>query len=208
MPFSTTGAQRASRHRSIMRPILAALLAIGAVAPVASTASAPAAEAYTPGVSAPWHSVEHYYLKLVNCTRTGGWVRSDGSCAGYGSGRYSAYVAPLKLGPGLSDKVARPYARLLARRNLCTHTADGDPGYRLRRAGYRAWTWGENIGCRSGYSNIYKAVLASHLNMQAEKSTNGGHWKNIKNSRYTYVGIGVWVYGGRTRVVSDFYRPA
>jgi uncharacterized protein YkwD len=43
--------------------------------------------------------------------------------------------------------------------------------------------------------------------MQAEKSTNGGHWRNIKNSRYTYIGIGIWRYGSRTRVVTDFYRP-
>jgi hypothetical protein len=202
LPGSTEGAQRVSHRRRVSRPLFVALLAAFVVMP----ATAPQAEAWTPQYTAPWYNVEVYYLKLVNCTRTGGWVRSDGSCAGYGSGRYSAYVRPLRLGSGLSSKVARPYAKLIARKNLCTHFADGDPGYRLRRAGYRNYTWGENIGCRSGYTNIYKAVLASHLNMQAEKSTGGGHWKNIKNSRYNYVGIGVWVYNGRTRVVSDFYR--
>ena len=36
--------------------------------------------------SAPWLAVEKYYLKLLNCTRTGGWVLADGSCKGYGSG--------------------------------------------------------------------------------------------------------------------------
>lgn len=203
MPGPTEGAQRAS-HRPAIRPFLIALLAAFVIAPLGAPATAEAA--WAPVYDAPWYKVEVYYLRLVNCTRTGGWVRSDGSCAGYGSGNYSGYVAPLKLGPHLSAKVARPYARLLARRNLCTHSADGDPAYRLRRAGYRNLTWGENIGCRNGYSSIYKAVLASHLNMQAEKSSGGGHWKNIKNARFNYVGIGIWVYSGRTRVVSDFYR--
>lgn len=202
LPVTTDGTQRVSRRRHIRRPLIAALLAAFVVAP----ATAPQAEAWTPQYTAPWLKVEVYYLKLVNCTRTGGWVGSDGSCSGYGSGQYSAYVQPLKLGPNLSSKVSRPYAKLIARRNICGHFADGDPGYRLRRAGYRNYTWGENIGCRNGYSNIYKAVLESHLNMQAEKATGGGHWKNIKNPKYNYAGVGVWVYSGRTRVVTDFYR--
>ena len=44
--------------------------------------------------------------------------------------------------------------------------------------------------------------------MQAEKSTNGGHWKNIKNPRFNLVGIGIWEYGSRMRVVTDFYHAA
>ena len=44
--------------------------------------------------------------------------------------------------------------------------------------------------------------------MQAEKSYNGGHWKNIKNRYFQYVGIGVYKYSGRVRLVEDFYRPA
>jgi hypothetical protein len=43
--------------------------------------------------------------------------------------------------------------------------------------------------------------------MQAEKSWNGPHWRNIKNARYTSVGVGIWRYYPRVRVVSDFYRP-
>jgi len=110
------------------------------------------------------------------------------------------------LTSGISTHVSRPYARLLAVRGLCTHFADHDPGYRLRRAGFLHWTWGENIGCRDGYTSVKSAVLASHLAFQAEKYTGGGHWKNIKNSAYLYVGIGVWRYGIRTRLVTDFYR--
>ena len=192
MPVGPSGAQRASRRRSVL---VASVLALGAVLALHSVATA---------ATAPWLSVEQYYLRLLNCTRTGGWVRSDGSCAAYGSGRYSAYVAPIRLSTGLSDRVARPWARYLAIRARCTH---GDPSYRLRSAGYYSWTWAENIGCRDGYSSAYRAVLASHLKFQSERSWNGGHWRNIKNSRFRYVGIGVWKYYSRIRLVTDFYRP-
>ena len=92
-------------------------------------------------------------------------------------------------------------------RNLCNHWYDGDPGGRLRRAGYYGYTWGENIGCRWGYTTVRAAVLASHLVFQAERATNGSHWQNIKNSRFTTVGIGIWKYGSQVRLVTDFYRP-
>jgi uncharacterized protein YkwD len=109
------------------------------------------------------------------------------------------------LSIGISDRVARPYAHLLGRRALCSHYADHDPGYRLRRAGYTSWLWGENLGCGSNYSSVRAAVLASHLLMQAEKASNGGHWRNIKNAKFQRVGIGIWKYYGRVRVISDFY---
>ena len=148
-----------------------------------------------------WAAVETYYLKLLNCTRQGGWVTSTGTCSSPGGSGLNA----LALSKGISDRVARPYAKLLATRGLCTHTADGDPGDRLRRAGYTSAYWGENIGCRSG--NPYSAVLGSHLYFQSEKSYNGGHWRNIMRPDFTHVGIGVWVYSGRVRLVTDFYYP-
>lgn len=151
--------------------------------------------------SATWYAVETYYFRLLNCTRTGGLVRSDGSCSGAGSGP----LAPYLLDAGISSKVARPYAKLLASRGICSHFADGDPGDRLRRAGYPNYVWGENIGCRSG--DPYAAVLGSHLYFQAERSTNGGHWRNIMNPAFDRVGIGVWVASGRVRLVTDFYHP-
>jgi hypothetical protein len=184
---------------------LAAAPGVGASTTTASLTPSASTAMTTTAVDKPWYSVERFYFGLVNCTRTGGWVLSDGTCRGYGSGRYSAYVAPITYSYGLSDKVSRPYARLLVLRGLCSHTADGDPGYRLRRAGFMRWTWGENIGCRDGYSTAKAAVLASHLRFQAEKSTNGGHWRNIKNARYHWIGIGIWRSGTRTRLVVDFY---
>jgi hypothetical protein len=178
--------------------------------PAAATSGPPARGAVTHAALAvtavpPWWPEEMYYLALVNCTRTGGWVQSNGTCVGYGSGKYSAYVRPLAHTAGISSLVARPYARLLATRGQCSHFLDGSPGDRLRRAGYRSFTWGENIGCRDGYSWARPAILASHLYFQAEKSSNGGHWRNIKNPKFQWIGIGVWRYGTRTRLVTDFY---
>ena len=199
------GAQRASRNplrRFIRHAVFAGgIAALGIVAPIGQASTADAITT----VDRPWYTVEQYYLGLANCTRTGGWVLSDGTCRGYGSGRYSAYVRPLRYSSSISDRDSRPYAKLLAVRALCTHYANGDPGYRLRRIGLYHSTWGENIGCRDGYSTAKAAVLASHLAMQAERSTNGGHWRNLKNRNYIWVGIGVWRYYSRTRLVTDFY---
>jgi hypothetical protein len=148
-----------------------------------------------------WASVETYYLGLMNCTRTGGWVTSTGHCSSPG-GRA---VAPLKLDKGISSKVSRPYARKLAIGADCSHFIGGNPGDRLRRAGYRNYTWAENIGCRSGGARA--AVLGSHRFFQSEKSYNGGHYVNLMNKKYDRVGIGVWVSHGRVRLVIDFYHP-
>jgi uncharacterized protein YkwD len=147
-----------------------------------------------------WGKVETYYLGLMNCTRTGGWVTSAGRCSSPG-GRN---VAPLKLDAGISTNVTRPYAKRLAISGDCSHFIGGNPGDRLRRAGYTSYRWAENIGCRSG--DPFKAVLASHLFFQSEKSYNGGHYVNLMNAAYNRVGIGVWVSGGRVRLVIDFYH--
>jgi uncharacterized protein YkwD len=148
-----------------------------------------------------WAAVETYYLNLMNCTRTGGWVTSSGSCSSPG-GRS---VAPLWIDSGISSKVSRPYAKRLAVNGQCSHFIGGNPGDRLRAAGYTSYIWAENLGCRSG--NPYSAVLGSHLFFQSEKSYNGGHYVNLMNAKYDRVGIGVWVSGGRVRLVVDFYHP-
>ena len=219
---STTGAHAASSpadhsFRPSGRPILglalaAAVIATLAIAPAVQAATRPvgttsqtATLLSTTTIDRPWYSTEQFYLGLLNCTRTGGWVLSNGTCRGYGSGYYSSWVAPITYSFGLSDNVSRPYSAYLAVRAACSHTADGDPGYRLRRAGYTRWTWGENIGCRDGYSTAKAAVLASHLVFQSEKSSNGGHWVNMKNRSYHWVGVGIWRSGSRTRLVIDFY---
>jgi uncharacterized protein YkwD len=151
--------------------------------------------------SGTWGAVERYYLRLMNCTRTGGWVTSGGACGSPG-GRS---VAPLRLDAGISARVSRPYARKLAVNNMCTHFSGGNPGDRLRRAGYSSYRWAENLGCRSG--NAYSAVLGSHRFFQSERPYSGGHYVNLMNRAYDRAGIGVWVSGGRVRLVIDFYHP-
>ena len=150
-----------------------------------------------------WGAVETYYLGLMNCTRTGGLVTSSGTCSSPG-GRS---VAPLKLDAGISTNVARPYAKKLATSGACTHFSGGNPGDRLRAAGYTSYIWAENLGCRSG--NPSSAVLGSHLYFQSERSWSplGGHYVNLMNAKYDRVGIGVWVSGGRVRLVVNFYHP-
>ena len=215
MPGSSNGAQRASRRSHIRA--LTALFLVATV--LGSLAAAPTVGATTAGtyriasvttlttttIDRPWYTIEGFYFGLVNCTRTGGWVQRDGTCLGYGSGRYSAYVRPLARSYSIADKVSRPYAKLLAVRNLCSHFADHDPGYRLRRVGYTHYTWGENIGCRDGYSSAKAAVLSSHLYFQAEKSYGGHHYLNLINPRFTHVGVGIWREGGRNWFVTDFW---
>jgi len=172
--------------------------------PPASTSSGGGSVGISTGGSGgggSYAGVERYYLGLMNCTRTGGWVTSSGSCSSPG-GRN---VAALRLDSGISSRVARPYARLLATTGQCSHYADGGPDDRLRRAGYTNYTWGENIGCRSG--NPYSAVLATHLFFQSERSYNGGHYRNLMDPDFSRVGIGVAVSGGRVRLVIDFYHP-
>jgi uncharacterized protein YkwD len=128
-------------------------------------ASAPRTSAPTRGAAVgggSWAAVETYYLGLMNCTRTGGWVTSTGACSSPG-GRN---VAPLKLDAGISSKVSRPYAKRIAISGDCSHFIGGNPGDRLRAAGYTSYRWAENLGCRSG--NPYAAVLGSHLFFQSE----------------------------------------
>jgi hypothetical protein len=148
-----------------------------------------------------WGAVETFYLGIMNCTRTGGWVTTSGTCSSPG-GRS---VAPLKLDSGISTNVSRPYAKRLATSGQCSHFIGGNPGDRLRAAGYTSYIWAENLGCRSG--NPKTAVLGSHLYFQSEKSYLGGHYVNMMNAKYDRVGIGVWVYSSRVRLVVDFYHP-
>ena len=110
-----------------------------------------------------------------------------------------------RLDASISTKVSRPYAKLLATRNICNHFIGGTPGDRLRRAGYTSYIWAENLGCRSG--SPAASVLGSHLFFQSERSYSGGHYVNLMNAKYDRVGIGVWVSSGRVRLVVDFYHP-
>jgi hypothetical protein len=148
-----------------------------------------------------WAAAERYYLTLMNCTRTGGYVTSSGDCNSPG-GRN---VAPLWIDAGISAKVSRPYAKYLAETGICSHFADGNPGTRLRRAGYDSYRWAENISCPKSM-DVMPLMVYTQQYFQAE-GWGGGHYINLMNAEYDRVGIGVWVANGRAEVVIDFYRP-
>lgn len=152
----------------------------------------------SPTSSSPWYAVELYYLSLLNCVHTGGWVHSDGSCTGRGTNG----LAPYRLNAGISNNVTRPWAKYLAQTGQLYH---GCPGCRLAAAGYTSAYWGENLGWWSGdpYTGAIKVVLF----FESEKPYNGGHWRNLMSSAFHSIGIGVWMSGGRAVYNSDFYGP-
>jgi uncharacterized protein YkwD len=155
--------------------------------------------------SSTWLAAEKYLLSLLNCTRGGGWVLADGSCSEPGG----SGIAPLKYDAGISDEVARPYAKRLASSGVCSHFyGGGDPGDRLRAAGYTSYHWAENIGCRY-YNDPRDAAVGLVRFFQSEKfwSPVGGHYVNLMNRAYDRAGVGLWVSGGNLNFVVNFYRP-
>ena len=77
--------------------------------------------------------VEAYYLRLMNCTRTGGWVTSGGACSSPG-GRD---VAPLVAQRRDQQHASRGRTRSSSRpATTATTSSAGTPGDRLRRAGF------------------------------------------------------------------------
>jgi hypothetical protein len=171
--------------------ILAAVCLLGGSVPAAA--------------SAPFEDLEHFALTLVNCTRSGGWVRADGSCKARGSGRYSTYRKPLTLHTGISSKVSRVYAGKLAAADACRHDLGGSSiQQRFRRGGYTGTPYGESLGCSGGWTTR-QMVIRTHRMMQSERSSNGWHWRNMKNPDFKRVGIGIARHGQQSRVVYDFY---
>jgi uncharacterized protein YkwD len=155
--------------------------------------------------SSGWLAAEKYLLSLLNCTRGGGWVLADGSCSEPGG----SGIAPLKYDAGISDAVARPYAKRLAGSGVCSHFyGGGSPGDRLRSAGYTSYHWAENIGCHY-YPDPRDQAVALVRFYQSEKfwSPVGGHFVNMMNRAYDRAGVGFWVSGGNANFVVNFYRP-
>ena len=152
-----------------------------------------------------YERLERYALKLVNCTRTGGWVQADGSCKGFGSGKHSRPREPLRFHGGIADEIAWPWARRIAQARYCGHSLAGqDVDRRFRRAGYRHPENGENVGCSYAWG-ARKMVLRTHRMMQSERSYGGPHWQQMKDPDFRSVGIAVAKAGGQTRIVIDFY---
>ena len=165
----------------------------------------PSKPVVTRPTSGTWLAAEKYLLSLLNCTRGGGWVLADGSCSEPGG----SGIALLKYDAGISDAVARPYAKRLASAGICSHFyGGGSPGDRLRAAGYTSYHWAENIGCRY-YNDPRDAAVGLVRFYQSEKfwSPVGGHYVNMMNRSYDRAGVGLWVTSGNLNFVVNFYRP-
>jgi hypothetical protein len=175
------------------------------VAVLAASLTAPAAVA-APSVKRV-AAAEQYAHELLNCTRTGRFVRADGKCIKRAGNRHSAWRKPLRLHARISRRVAWPWAQAIAVHGFCAHSFASLPNLtqRMRTSGFRYRLHGENIGCGSSAGSPKQVVLAVHRMMQAEKRWRGGHWRNIKEVGYKSVGIAVARGNGRTTVVWDFY---
>ena len=120
--------------------------------------------------TAPWHGAELYMLALMNCTRTGGWVTSSGSCSSVTHHVLPAQAA-LAFDDGIANKVSRPYAKYLADRNALSHTLLGSPHSRLAAAGYGSGTWGEHLFARqspSGGHDPHRDLLPERVSLSAQ----------------------------------------
>jgi hypothetical protein len=184
--------RRTSRPRATAVLLLSLLLVGLTVAPAAAATTR-------------YPALEWFAIRLVNCTRTGGKVQADGSCKGWGTGRYSKYRAPLKMHRGISDAIAYPWARRIAKANYCGHTLAGSSvAKRFGKAGYRNRHNGENVGCSYAWG-AKQMVIRTHRMMQAEKAWKGPHWRQMKDPDFKSAGIGVVKVNGKTRIVVDFY---
>jgi hypothetical protein len=155
--------------------------------------------------SSPWYGSELYYLSLMNCTRTGGWVTNVGDCSSV-----THHTLPsqnrLVLDAGISSKVARPYAKYMADLRLLDHYLHGTtPHSRMCAQGYCGSAWGENIA--SPASSGKAGMIAVEQFYQNEYWCRCEHYYNIMYPHFRRAGIGVWVSSTTraVRVVIDFY---
>jgi hypothetical protein len=183
-------------------------LHLGAGASATFTVARPKAPviAYTGGVASstrPYYASEVYYMALMNCTRTGGWVTVGGNCSTETHHTLPAQ-GPLRLSADISNKVSRPYAKYMADRKILDHYAYHDPHWRLCNwGGYCGGSWGENIASPSNASKF--GMIDIELFYQNEYWCRCEHYYNIMAPFLNQASVGVWVANGVVRVSIDFY---
>ncbi len=182
-------------------------LHISAAASATFTVAKPRSSSISSGgaasASSPWYSSEVYYMNLMNCTRTGGWVTSGGACS-----TETHHTLPaqgrLALDAGISNKVSRPYAKKMAANRLLDHYLSGTtPHSRLAAQGWGGPSWGENIASPSSFGK--GGMIAIEVFYQNEYWCRCEHYFNIMNPYFRRAGVGVWVTNGVVRVSIDFY---
>jgi hypothetical protein len=156
--------------------------------------------------NSPWFSSEKYYMGLMNCTRTGGWVTAGGACSSVTHHVMPAQGA-LRYNPGIST-VARTYSKVLAERGMLTHYLDGTtPHQRMAAAGYPGGSWGENLASPSsvGASGMIHVETFFQNEYKCRNRCEFAHYYNIMNPYFHQAGVGVWVARGHVRVTIEFY---
>ncbi|MGD0249265.1 MAG: Ig-like domain-containing protein, partial [Candidatus Limnocylindrales bacterium] len=132
--------------------------------------------------NSPWYASEVYYLRLMNCTRTGGWVTSAGTCSTVTHHTLPAQGA-LSLNAAISNKVARPYAKYMADHRLLDHFLNGtNPHSRLCNWGsFCGGAWGENIASTgAGASTTTTSWLRSYTRPASASGTPiASEWPSI-----------------------------
>jgi hypothetical protein len=182
-------------------------LHLGAAATATFTVSKPKSTsiAYTGGVASatrPYYGSEVYYMKLMNCTRTGGWVTGSGACSSVTHHTLPAQ-GPLRLSATISNKVSRPFAKYMADRRILNHYAYHDPQWRLCHwAGLCGSAWAENIA--SPTSAGKGGMIDIEIFYQNEYWCRCEHYYNIMAPFLNQAGVGVWVSHGVVRVSIDF----
>jgi hypothetical protein len=171
------------------------------------TASAPVAGAHVRRAK----GAEDLAFRLTNCIRTGGHVTRYGKCKGWGSGRYSHYVPPLKRSTKISNRVSWPWARTSVtfygtRSCWIGHSRRGSTvDTRFASADLRKASNGENMGCGL-YGTAAKTTILIVRMWQAERTWRGPHWRQVKDGDFQSIGVGVAKYGWRkSQVLVDFY---
>ena len=195
-------ALRTARQSRGARTFFASLIALCLLVP-----AAPAGAASGTGISATAEDdLQAFALSLINCTRRGGWVRTDGSCDKNPSRQYrSTRRHSLKLSERISERVAESLAVRCAKLGRCSHTLGKGYKARFRSIGVRSYV-GEALGY-GWHGPAKKTIISSYRIMQAEKINgkwNRWHWRYIKEPDFERVGIGIAKRGNYTVIVYDF----
>jgi hypothetical protein len=155
----------------------------------------------TAAAKSPWYASEVYYMSLMNCTRTGGWVTRGGACSTETHHTLPAQ-GKLTLNAKISNLVSRPYAKYMADRRLLDHYLIHDPKWRLCNwGGFCGWAFGENIA--SPTSSGKAGMIAIEVFYQNEYWCRCDHYYNIMAPFLHEAGVGVWV-SRSVRVSIDF----
>jgi hypothetical protein len=196
-------ALRMARQSHGVRLFFASLICLALMVP-----AVPAGAASGTGISSSTEDdLQAFALSLVNCTRGGGWVRSNGTCDKHPSKKYrSTERKPLALSEKISEKVAESLAVKCAKKGWCSHTLGKGYKARFKSIGVKSYV-GEALGYGS-HGSAKKTIISSYLIMQREKIKPGAwgrwHYRYIKEPKFKKVGIGVAKRGRYTVVVYDF----